>query len=93
MDTPNVGFPVFWDPFLYMKLYIRILRCAEWSEWEMRGSICRVWYVWVGVCVGGVVVYVLWVFLADVEGDGGGCSPYKLGDGCVEFGEDVCSVE
>ena len=47
----------------------------------------------IAICVGGVVVYVLWIFLAKVEREGGGCSPCKLGDGCVECGEDVCSVE
>ena len=46
----------------------------------MRGSLCRVWYVWVGVCVGGVAVYVLWVFLVKIELDGGGCFTYELGD-------------
>ena len=55
--------------------------------------MCRVMYVRVGVCLGGVAVYVLWVFLTEVEGDGGGRSSSKLGDGCVERGEDVCSVE
>ena len=55
--------------------------------------MCRVMHVWAGLCVGGVVVYVLWVFLAEVEGDGGGCYSSELGDTCVERGENVCSVE
>ena len=71
---------------------IRVPCCAEWSEWEFWGSLCRVWYVWVGACVGGVSVYVLWAFLIKVEVDGGGCFTCELGDGCVECGEDVCSV-
>jgi hypothetical protein len=55
--------------------------------------MCPVMYVWVGVCVGGMAFYVSRVFLAEVEGDGGGCSSCKRGDGCVECGKDVCSVE
>ena len=56
----------------------------------MWGLVCRVMYVWVEVCEGGVTVYVLWFFLAEVEGDGGGCfSCCKLGDSCVDRVEDV----
>ena len=40
--------------------------------------MCRVWYVWVGVCVGGVAVYVLGVFLTKVEGEGEECFPISL---------------
>ena len=36
---------------------IGVLCCAEWSEWDLFGAVCRVMYVWVGVCVGGVAVY------------------------------------
>ena len=46
-----------------------------------------------GACVGGVAIYVLWVFFAEVKGNGGGCSSYKLGDGGLECGEDVCTVK
>ena len=46
--------------------------------------MCRVWDVWIGVCVGGMVVYVLWVVLIKVAVDGGGCFTREFGDGCVE---------
>ena len=59
----------------------------------MRGSLCRVWYAWIGVCVGDVAVYVLWVILIKVEVNSGECFTCELGDGCVECGEDACSVE
>ena len=55
--------------------------------------MCLVMYAGIGVCVGGMVVYVLWVFLAEVEGDSWGCASCKLSDGCVKCGKDVCSVE
>ena len=55
--------------------------------------VCRVMYVWIGVCVMGVVVYGLWVFLADVERDGGGSSSYRLGDSRLECGKDVCTIK
>ena len=45
-----------------------------------------------GLCRRRGCFLVLWVFLTKVEGDGGGCIACKLGYGCVEFGEDVCSV-
>jgi hypothetical protein len=35
----------------------------------------------------------LWVFLVEVEEDGGRYFSCKLGDGCVHWGEDVCSVK
>jgi len=92
VDAPNAGFPVFWgSACIYEAIWVPC--CAEWSKWDFWGAVSRVMYVWVGVCVGGVAVYVLWVFLAEVEGDGGECSSCNLGDGCVECGEDVCSVE
>jgi len=40
-----------------------------------------------------MIVYVLWVFLAEVEGGGEGRFSCKHGDRCVERGEDMCSVE
>ena len=50
-------------------------RRAEWFESEALGSLCLVWCVRIGVCIGGVAVYVLWVFLIKVEEDCGGCFP------------------
>ena len=38
MDAPNVGFPDFWDPSMYMKLSGS--HAAEWSELEVWGSMC-----------------------------------------------------
>ena len=49
-------------------------------------------YVRVGVRIGGVAVYVLWVFLIEVEVDGGSYFARELGIGCVKCGEDVCLV-
>ena len=54
--------------------------------------MCRFRYVRVGVCIGGVAVYVMWVFLIEVEVDGGSCFGRELGDGCLECGEDMCFV-
>ena len=34
--------------------------------------MCQVVYVWVEIYIEEVAVYVLWVFLVEVEGDGGG---------------------
>ncbi len=48
--------------------------------------------VWVGFCVGGVAIYVLWILLAEVEGDDGRCSSCKLDD-IVERYVDMWSVE
>ena len=93
MDAPNVGFSIFWrDPSVYMKLF-GIHAARNGLSGRCGGSMCPLWYVWVGVCVGGVAVYVLWIFLIKVEADGGECFPRKLGDGCVECGEHVCSLK
>ena len=43
--------------------------------------------------MGGVAIYVLWVFLIEIEVDGRRCFTCELGNGCVEFGENVFSVE
>ena len=58
MDVPNVGFPVFGESSVYMKLSGFHAARNDLSG-RCGGSLCRVWYVCVGVCVGGVVVYVL----------------------------------
>ena len=89
---PQCGVPRFSGAIRVNKA-IRVPCCAERYEWEVRGSLCRVWYVWVGVCVGGVDIYVLWVFLVKIEVDDRRCFTCELGNGCVEFGEDVISVK
>ena len=35
----------------------------------------------------------LWVLLVKIEVDGGGWFTCKLGNGCVEYGEDMFSVK
>ena len=67
MDAPSVGFPVF-----YLSIYMRPSGFhAAWNSLNESffGVVCRVVYVWVGVCIGAVV---LWVFLVEVDGDGMG---------------------
>ena len=89
---PLCGVPRFLGSvFVYEAIWIPC--CAEWFEWDFSGAVCRLLYAWVGIRVGGMTAYELWVCIAEFEGNGWGCASCKLGDDSVECGKDVWSVE